>query len=65
MRDKYKFAAIFLGGALMGVRTAGMLCALEEMGIPPEVFDQYYVVSAGGANGSYFVTGEGRKGIKI
>jgi len=52
------------GGAMRGVVSAGMVSALERLGMT-DAFDAVYGSSAGAINGAYFLAGQARLGTKI
>jgi predicted patatin/cPLA2 family phospholipase len=60
-----KLALAIEGGSMRGVVSAGMVAAMENMGIPPEVFDAIYASSAGSYNGAYYLSGNVRQGSSI
>src|SRR6476620_3724661 len=52
------------GGAMRGVVSAGMVAALETLGLT-NAFDAVYGSSAGAINGAYFLAGQARLGTRI
>jgi predicted patatin/cPLA2 family phospholipase len=62
--DQKKITLVLFGGAMVGVRGAGMLVALEELGLT-ESFDEVYGMSSGFINGSYFVSGQAKECASI
>ena len=52
------------GGAMRGVISAGMVGALEELGLT-DAFDAVYGSSAGAINAAYFLAGQARLGTTI
>ncbi len=63
-RDGARLGLAIEGGAMRGVVSAGMLRALEEMGLL-ETFDAVYGSSAGAVNGAFFLAGQAGYGITI
>lgn len=57
-------ALIITGGNLQGSRTAGMVCALEALGLAKS-FDAAYGASCGAANIAYFLSGQALLGTSI
>lgn len=62
--DGAKLALVIEGGGMRGVVSAGMVAALETLGLR-ECFDVVYGASAGAMNGAYFVSGQARYGTTI
>jgi predicted patatin/cPLA2 family phospholipase len=62
--DGARLALAIEGGAMRGVVSAGMVSALEELGLA-RAFDVVYGSSAGALNGAYFLAGEARLGTRI
>jgi predicted patatin/cPLA2 family phospholipase len=62
--DGARLALAIEGGAMRGVVSAGMVSALEELGLAG-AFDVVYGSSAGALNGAYFLAGEARLGTRI
>lgn len=62
--DSYRIGLAIEGGAMRGVVSAGMLVALEQLGLLA-AFDAVYGASAGGVNGAYFVAGQAAFGTTI
>ncbi len=52
------------GGGMRGVVSAGMVTALEQLGLR-DAFDAVYGTSAGAINGAYFVAGQAAYGTTI
>ena len=63
-RDKRHLALAIEGGGMRGVVSAGMVAALEEMGLR-DCFDSVYGASAGAAIAAYFVAGQARYGSAV
>jgi predicted patatin/cPLA2 family phospholipase len=61
IEDGRKIALVHFGGVMTGVRGAGALTALQELGLT-HAFDSIYGTSAGFANACYFLTGDMRVG---
>ena len=59
-----RIALVIEGGAMRGVVSAGMVGALEELGLT-DAFDGIYGSSAGAINGAYFLAGQARLGTTI
>jgi predicted patatin/cPLA2 family phospholipase len=62
--DGCRLALCIEGGAMRGVVSAGMVIALERLGLL-HVFDDVYGASAGAMNGAYFVAGQAAFGTSI
>jgi len=62
--DGARIALAIEGGAMRGVVSAGMVSALEALGLT-QAFDAVYGSSAGALNGAYFVAGQARLGTTI
>jgi predicted acylesterase/phospholipase RssA len=62
--DGAKIALCVEGGAMRGVVSAGMVSALEELGLG-EAFDAVYGSSAGAINTAYFLAGQAAFGTAI
>jgi predicted patatin/cPLA2 family phospholipase len=62
--DGASIALCVEGGAMRGVVSAGMVSALEEMGLV-NAFDAIYGSSAGAVNAAYFLAGQARLGTTI
>lgn len=58
VKDGRKIALVLFGGAMTGVRNAGVCLALIELGLRG-AFDEIYASSAGFCNASYFLGGAG------
>jgi predicted patatin/cPLA2 family phospholipase len=63
-QDDARLALAIEGGAMRGVVSAGMVSALEELGLTA-AFDAVYGSSAGALNGAYFLAGQARMGTSI
>ena len=63
-RDGARIALCVEGGAMRGVVSAGMVGALEELGLT-HAFDAVYGSSAGAINAAYFLAGQARMGTTI
>ncbi len=59
VEDGRKIVLVLFGGIMVGVRGAGALVALEELGLSG-AFDEIYTMSAGFANTSYFLAGQAK-----
>jgi len=62
--DTARIALCIEGGAMRGVIAAGMVAALEELGLT-HAFDAVYGSSAGAICGAYFLAGQAATGAKI
>jgi predicted patatin/cPLA2 family phospholipase len=62
--DGAKVALCIEGGAMRGVVAAGMVAALEELGLTG-AFDAVYGSSAGAICGAYFLAGQAERGATI
>ncbi len=62
--DGASVALAIEGGAMRGVISAGMVSALEELGLTG-TFDAVYGSSAGAINGAYFLAGQARIGTTV
>lgn len=62
--DNAKIALCIEGGAMRGVIAAGMVAALEELGLT-HAFDGVYGSSAGAICGAYFLAGQAEVGARI
>jgi predicted acylesterase/phospholipase RssA len=62
--DGARIALAIEGGAMRGVVSAGMVAALEQLGLT-HAFDAVYGSSAGAINGAYFLTGQANLGATI
>lgn len=62
--DGRKIALVLHGGLMTGIRGAGAMIALEELGLS-RVFDVIYSVSAGLGNASYFITEQAVLGTSV
>lgn len=63
-RDGSFVSLVIEGGAMRGVVSAGMVAALEFLGLR-DSFDAVYGASAGSIAGAYFVAGQARYGTTI
>jgi predicted patatin/cPLA2 family phospholipase len=63
-RDAHRVALCVEGGGMRGVVSAGMVIALEHLGLL-DVFDAVYGSSAGAINGAFFVAGQAAFGTSI
>ena len=62
--DGARIALCVEGGAMRGVVSAGMVSALEELGLV-DTFDAVYGSSAGAINAAYFLAGQAAFGTTI
>jgi predicted patatin/cPLA2 family phospholipase len=62
--DPHTLALCIEGGAMRGVVSAGMVVALEQLGLL-NVFDRVYGSSAGALNAAFFVAGQAGLGTTI
>ena len=62
--DGARIALAVEGGAMRGVVSAGMVSALEHLGMT-HAFDAVYGSSAGAINGAYFLAGQANLGTTI
>lgn len=62
--DGARVALAIEGGAMRGVVSAGMVSALEQLGLT-DAFDAVYGSSGGAINGAYFLAGQARLGAEI
>jgi predicted patatin/cPLA2 family phospholipase len=62
--DGARVALCVEGGAMRGVISAGMVSALEDLGLT-KAFDAVYGSSAGAINAAYFLAGQARLGTSI
>jgi predicted patatin/cPLA2 family phospholipase len=62
--DKYKIGLVVEGGSMRGVVSAGMLTALEALGLG-NAFDVVYGTSAGAINGAFFLARQAAFGTTI
>jgi predicted patatin/cPLA2 family phospholipase len=62
--DGARIALAIEGGAMRGVVSAGMVAALEQLGLTG-AFDAVYGSSAGAINGAYFLAGQANLGATI
>lgn len=63
-RDRHRLALCIEGGGMRGVVSAGMVSALERLGLL-SAFDAVYGSSAGAINGAFFVAGQAAFGTSI
>lgn len=63
-KDRYKLGLAIEGGGMRGVVSAGMVSALEYLGML-NVFDAIYGTSAGAINAAYFLAGQAAYGTTI
>lgn len=59
-----KLALVVEGGGMRGIYSGGVMVSMEELGLSG-VFDNVYGESAGGPNCCYFLSGQGKLGIRI
>jgi predicted patatin/cPLA2 family phospholipase len=64
INDGRKIALVLYGGLMTGIRGAGALMALVDLGLG-NAFDYIYTASAGFPNASYMLSGNGRLGSSI
>lgn len=62
--DQASIALAVEGGAMRGVISAGMVWALEDLGLAT-MFDAVYGSSAGAINAAYFLAGQAASGTRI
>ncbi len=62
--DGARVALVVEGGAMRGVISAGMVSALEVLGLA-RLFDRIYGSSAGAINAAYFLAGQAALGTRI
>jgi len=62
--DRHRIALCIEGGAMRGVASAGMVSAIEQLGLLP-AFDVVYGSSGGALNGAYLVAGQAALGTTI
>lgn len=63
-KDGFKLGLAIEGGGMRGVVSAGMVAALEQLGLR-DVFDCVYGSSAGSINGAYFISRQAVYGTTI
>jgi predicted patatin/cPLA2 family phospholipase len=63
-QDPYKIGLTVQGGGMRGVVSAGMLTALDDLGLA-HAFDAIYASSSGAMNGAYFLTGHAWRRLRI
>ena len=63
-RDAHHVALCIEGGAMRGVASAGMVAAIEQLGLLP-AFDAVYGSSGGALNGAYLLAGQAAIGTTI
>ena len=64
VKDGRNIALVNLGGFMAGIRNAGAMLALVEMGYE-NAFDSIYTISSGFSNASSFLSGDGRRNISV
>lgn len=64
VKDKRKIALVLFGGAMAGIRGAGSMIALKQLGLT-HAFDEIYTSSAGFCNASYLLSGNPEEGTSI
>jgi predicted patatin/cPLA2 family phospholipase len=64
VKDGRKIALVLFGGAMAGIRGAGAMVALHELGLA-NAFDEMYTASAGFCNASYLLSGNPAEGTTI
>jgi predicted patatin/cPLA2 family phospholipase len=64
IKDGKKITLVLFGGGMSGIRAAGAMTALWEMGLAHS-FDEIYTISAGFPNASYLVSNQGSFGTSI
>ena len=62
--DGHRLALVIEGGGMRGIVSAGMVAALEYLGVRPTL-DAVYGTSAGAINGAYFVANQAAYGTTI
>lgn len=62
--DHYRVGLCIEGGGMRGVVSAGMVRAIEQLGLLP-AFDRVYGASAGAMNGAYLLAGQAALGTTI
>lgn len=62
--DGAKLALVIEGGGMRGVVTAGMVTALEQLGLR-DAFDVVYGASGGAINAAYFLAGQATFGTSV
>lgn len=60
-KDHAKLGLVVEGGAMRGVVSASMVCALEDLGFT-SLFDDLYATSVGAITGAYFLAGQAQIG---
>jgi len=63
-QDLHKVGLTVQGGGMRGVVSAGMLTALDDLGLG-RAFDAIYASSSGAINGAYFLTGDAWRRLRI
>ncbi len=63
-KDGLTIALVNFGGFMSGVRSAGAMAALLEMGFG-QAFDSIYTISSGFFNASSFLSGDGLKNVSV
>lgn len=64
IKDGRKIALVLFGGAMTGIRGAGSMIALKELGLD-NAFDEIYCSSAGFCNASYLLSGNPEEGTSL
>jgi predicted patatin/cPLA2 family phospholipase len=64
VNDGKRITLVLFGGIMVGVRGAGALVALEELGLT-NAFNEIYAMSSGFGNASYFLAGQMPLGATI
>jgi predicted patatin/cPLA2 family phospholipase len=64
VKDGRKIVLVLYGGVMASIRGAGIMIALNELGLDYS-FDEIYAYSGGFCNASYFLSGNGKEGTSI
>jgi predicted patatin/cPLA2 family phospholipase len=64
VNDGHKIVLVLFGGLMTGIRSAGAMLPLEELGLANS-FDEIYAISAGLTNALYLLSGNGKEGTSI
>src|SRR5258708_2648138 len=64
LNDGRKISLVLFGGTMTGVRSAGAMFAVIEMGFA-HAFDDIYTMSASFGNGCYFLSDQGSLGLSV
>ena len=64
VKDGRKIVLVLCGGAMAGIRGAGFMIALNELGLD-SAFDEIYASSAGFCNASYLLSGNTQEGTSM